>query len=156
MQNATPRDTNEEPGEKSRRDFLKIAVGIWGALCAAPVFGMILQYITPVAARSPVRNTVLIGQAADFAQGTVKIVRVGKDPVLLIHAPSGQFRALSARCTHLGCVVQYQESPVPHFGCNCHGSQFDMNGTNISGPAPKPLPPYRVTLNGTSVYLTRV
>jgi len=146
----------DQAGEKSRRDFLKIAFTVWGALCAAPVLGMILQYISPVAAKGGSRETVLVGQAGDFAQGTVKIVRVKKDPVLLIHTPTGQFKALSARCTHLGCVVQYQDSPVPHFGCNCHGSQFDMNGVNIAGPAPKPLPPYRVTLNGTSLYLTRV
>jgi cytochrome b6-f complex iron-sulfur subunit len=137
-----------------RRDFLKIAIGIWGTLCAAPVLGMIIQFITPVAAKRGVRESVLVGQMGDFAQGTVKIVRVNKDPVLLIHTAAGQFRALSARCTHLGCVVQYQESPVPHFGCNCHGSQFDMNGVNTSGPAPRPLPPYRVTLNGSSIYLT--
>jgi cytochrome b6-f complex iron-sulfur subunit len=141
---------------RGRRDFLKAALGIWGALCAAPVLGMVLQYITPVAAKGGTRQTVLVGKPGDFAQGTVKIVRVNKDPVLLIHTPAGQFRALSARCTHLGCVVQYQESPVPHFGCNCHGSQFDMNGVNISGPAPRPLPPYRVTVDGSSVYLTRV
>ena len=144
-----------QPGVKGRRDFLSSALTVWGALCAAPVLGMILQYITPVSAKGGAHDTVLVGQSGDFSQGTVKIVRVGKDPVLLIHTSSGQFRALSARCTHLGCVVQYQESPTPHFGCNCHGSQFDINGINISGPAPKPLAPYRVTLSGSSVYLTR-
>jgi cytochrome b6-f complex iron-sulfur subunit len=147
---------SEANGAAGRRDFLKIAIGIWGALCAAPVLGMVIQYLTPVAARAGTREAVLVGHSGDFAQGTVKIVRVNKDPVLLIHTAAGQFRALSARCTHLGCVVQYQESPVPHFGCNCHGSQFDMNGVNTAGPAPKPLPPYRVTLNGSSVFLTRV
>ncbi len=145
---------SEEIG--GRRDFLKIAIGIWGTLCAAPVLGMIIQFVTPVVAKRGVHDSVLVGKMGDFAQGTVKIVRVNKDPVLLIHTPAGQFRALSARCTHLGCVVQYQESPVPHFGCNCHGSQFDMNGVNTSGPAPRPLPPYRVTLNGSSIYLTHV
>jgi cytochrome b6-f complex iron-sulfur subunit len=147
---------NDLAGVNGRRDFLKIAIGIWGAVCAAPVLGMIIQYISPVATKVGVHEAVLVGRSGDFAQGTVKIVRVNKDPVLLIHTPAGQFRALSARCTHLGCVVQYQESPAPHFGCNCHGSQFDMNGLNTSGPAPKPLPPYRVTLNGSSIYLTRV
>ncbi len=146
----------DQAGLIARRDVLKVAFGLWGVLCAAPVLGMILQYITPVAAKAGLRQTTLVGQSGDFAQGTVRIVRVNKDPVLLIHTPGGQFRALSARCTHLGCVVQYQETPVPHFGCNCHGSQFDMNGINISGPAPRPLPPYQVILNGSSVYLTRV
>ena len=146
----------KNPPITGRREVLKLAFGIWGALCAAPVLGMILQYITPVAAKGNLRESVLVGKEGDIAAGSVKIVRVGRDPVLLIHTPAGQFRALSARCTHLGCVVQYQESPTPHFGCNCHGSQFDMNGVNISGPAPKPLPPYRVTMTGSSIYLTRV
>ncbi len=142
--------------ETTRRDVLKLVLGIWGALCAAPVLGMLLQYVTPAAAKGITREPMLVGREGDFATGSVRIVRVGRDPVLLIHTPSGQFRALSARCTHLGCVVQYQDSPSPHFGCNCHGSQFDMNGVNISGPAPKPLPPYRVTITGSSIYLTQV
>jgi len=116
---------------------------------------MILQYVTPVAEKGGVRQSILVGQSGDFAEGSVKIVRFNRDPVLLIHTSAGQFRALSARCTHLGCVVQYQDSPVPHFGCNCHGSQFDMNGVNISGPAPRPLPPYRVMLSGSSIYVSK-
>jgi cytochrome b6-f complex iron-sulfur subunit len=147
-------DQNKPPLQ-GRRDVLKLVLGIWGAVCAAPVLGMILQYVTPVSAKGSTQS-VLVGKEGDFAVGSVKIVRVNKDPVLLIHTPGGQFRALSARCTHLGCVVQYQDSPTPHFGCNCHGSQFDMNGVNIAGPAPKPLPPFRVTLTGSSIYLTRV
>ena len=142
--------------EKGRRDILKLALGAWGALCALPVLGMVLQYVTPVEDRASARESVLVGQSGDFAEGSVKIVRFNRDPVLLIHTPTGQFKALSARCTHLGCVVQYQPTPEPHFGCNCHGSQFDMNGINISGPAPRPLPPYRVTLSGTSIYVSKV
>jgi len=141
---------------EGRRDFLKLAAGAWGALCALPVAAMVLQYLTPVASRSTVPVSVLVGKTTDFAVGSVRIVRVERDPVLLIHTASGQFRALSARCTHLGCVVQYQDSPAPHFACNCHGSQFDFNGNNIAGPAPRPLPPYRVTLEGSSIYLSKV
>ena len=141
--------------DRGRRDALKLALGAWGALCALPVLGMVLQYVTPVAEKAGARQSVLVGQSGDFAEGSVKIVRFNREPVLLIHTSTGQFRALSARCTHLGCVVQYQESPVPHFGCNCHGSQFDMNGVNISGPAPRPLPPYRVTLSGSSIYVAK-
>jgi cytochrome b6-f complex iron-sulfur subunit len=141
--------------DRDRRDVLKLALGAWGALCALPVLGMILQYVTPVLEKAGARQSVLVGQSGDFAEGSVKIVRFNRDPVLLIHTPTGQFRALSARCTHLGCVVQYQDSPVPHFGCNCHGSQFDMNGLNIAGPAPRPLSPYRVTLSGSSLYVSK-
>ncbi|HUI08792.1 MAG TPA: Rieske (2Fe-2S) protein [Bacteroidota bacterium] len=143
------------PAAETRRDFLKLAAAAWGALCALPVIAMVLQYITPAAPRGASALPVMVGRTTDFSEGSVRIVRVGRDPVILIHSASGQFRALSARCTHLGCVVQYQDLPVPHFACNCHGSQFDFNGNNIAGPAPRPLPPYRVTLEGQSVYLSK-
>ena len=45
--------------------------------------------------------------------------------------------AISAVCTHLGCVVSRQEEGS--FFCPCHGSRFDAHGKVIKGPAPKPL-----------------
>lgn len=44
--------------------------------------------------------------------------------------------AVSAICTHTGCLVQR----VPNgFGCPCHKSDFDEAGRPTSGPAPRPL-----------------
>ncbi|MCD6298844.1 MAG: Rieske 2Fe-2S domain-containing protein, partial [Deltaproteobacteria bacterium] len=46
--------------------------------------------------------------------------------------------ALSARCTHLGCSLNYD--PVSQkFRCPCHGSVFDVSGKWLSGPAKKDL-----------------
>jgi len=45
--------------------------------------------------------------------------------------------ALSAVCTHLGCIVARQEDG--EFFCPCHGSRFDSQGKVVKGPAPKPL-----------------
>ncbi len=47
--------------------------------------------------------------------------------------------AMSAVCTHLGCTVKYMDAQR-EFHCPCHGSVFDKDGTNIAGPAPRPLP----------------
>lgn len=47
------------------------------------------------------------------------------------------FYALSAICTHLGCLVQ---ASGPGYACACHGSRFDAGGAPLGGPASRPLP----------------
>jgi len=52
----------------------------------------------------------------------------------------GDLHTMSARCTHLGCLVTW--NPVEStFDCPCHGSQFGPDGSVLSGPAGRPLPP---------------
>ena len=46
--------------------------------------------------------------------------------------------ALWAKCTHLGCTPSWV-SVEKRFKCPCHGSNFDVEGDVIAGPAPKPL-----------------
>lgn len=45
---------------------------------------------------------------------------------------------LNAVCTHLGCVVPWNESEGK-FVCPCHGSQYDAAGKVVRGPAPLSL-----------------
>jgi cytochrome b6-f complex iron-sulfur subunit len=54
-----------------------------------------------------------------------------------------QFHVISAICTHLGCTVQWRES---EFNCPCHGSHYSPDGTVISGPAPRALPWFAVSV----------
>jgi Rieske Fe-S protein len=52
--------------------------------------------------------------------------------------------ALDAKCTHLGCTVQY-EADKNRIYCACHGGVYDARtGANVSGPPPKPLKRYVV------------
>lgn len=55
----------------------------------------------------------------------------------------GSFHVISAVCTHLGCTVQWRER---EFECPCHGSHFLPDGTVVSGPAPRPLPWFAVSV----------
>ena len=55
------------------------------------------------------------------------------------------FVALSAVCTHLGCTIR-TDPDRPGFFCPCHGSHFREDGTNYSGPAPKPLEAYEISM----------
>ena len=52
---------------------------------------------------------------------------------------SGVLHALSARCTHMGCLVAYNEAEQT-WECPCHGSRFAPDGTVLQGPATEPLP----------------
>jgi Rieske Fe-S protein len=45
-----------------------------------------------------------------------------------------EVRVLSATCSHLGCTVNLATG-ANHFLCPCHGSQFDLEGNVIHGPA---------------------
>ena len=60
-----------------------------------------------------------------------------KEGVYLIPETDG-FRALSAKCPHLGCTVNFD--PVSEkFKCPCHGSTFGPSGEWLSGPAGRNL-----------------
>lgn len=144
-----------ESGRSTRRRFLARALGAWGIVTAAPILGMILEYITPRKLAVAERQSLTIDSVRDIVAKGSEVLRFGSEPVIVIHTREGQFKAFSARCTHLGCIVHFQSQGWQHFYCNCHGSEYDVNGVNIAGPAPKPLPPYRVQLQDTSLVISK-
>jgi Rieske Fe-S protein len=50
----------------------------------------------------------------------------------------GALHAVSARCTHLGCLVAFNNAERS-WDCPCHGSRFDVDGAVLQGPAVRPL-----------------
>jgi cytochrome b6-f complex iron-sulfur subunit len=141
---------------KSRRSFLRGTLAAWTALGALPALVAILQYLTPRPSNHADRVAIVAAEVGDIPQGGMRVFRFNKEPVILVHTRTGQFKAFSARCTHMGCVVQYVDAgEAPRFECHCHGSQFDITGKNIAGPAPRPLPQYKVTLNGSSLLVVK-
>lgn len=140
-----------------RRDFLSALTNLWALVTLIPFIDVVLRFLSPVAGNEVTRETIRVASVMDIALNSAKIVRFNRDPVIVVHTESGQFKAFSARCTHLGCVVQFKpDGGAPHFACNCHGSQFDINGKNIAGPAPRPLTPFKVNVQETSILVTRV
>jgi cytochrome b6-f complex iron-sulfur subunit len=51
-----------------------------------------------------------------------------------------QVTVFSAHCTHLGCLINQMEND--RLVCPCHGSEFDLEGNAVKGPAYKPLKSY--------------
>jgi Rieske Fe-S protein len=75
---------------------------------------------------------------ADLAPGTGAVVKVDGDRCAVYRDDDGSLHALSARCTHLGCLVGFNDAERA-WECPCHGSRFAVDGTVIQGPANRPL-----------------
>ncbi len=125
-----------------RRSFLiQIGVGACGVTCVGA--GVVtLDYVHPKVLFEP-STAFVAGKRASFPEGTVYFQREKK--VYIISDRRGVY-ALSAVCTHLGCITRYRsESGV--IACPCHGSAFNVEGEVAGGPAPRPLPWLGVRLN---------
>jgi glycine/D-amino acid oxidase-like deaminating enzyme/nitrite reductase/ring-hydroxylating ferredoxin subunit len=76
---------------------------------------------------------------ADLGRGEGGLLEVGGKKVAAYRDGSGAVHALDPVCTHLGCLVQFNDAEKS-WDCPCHGSRFDTRGEVINGPAVKPLP----------------
>jgi nitrite reductase/ring-hydroxylating ferredoxin subunit len=72
--------------------------------------------------------------------GEGTIARVGRRQYAAYRDDDGRLHTLSARCTHLGCIVGWNAADRA-WECPCHGSRFAADGTLVQGPATADLPP---------------
>jgi glycine/D-amino acid oxidase-like deaminating enzyme/nitrite reductase/ring-hydroxylating ferredoxin subunit len=84
-----------------------------------------------------------IDRVEDIPPGSGAVLRDGLRKLAVSRAPSGVICALSALCTHLGCVVAWNSSEGT-WDCPCHGSRFATDGRVLTGPAVAPLAPAQV------------
>ncbi|MFK4118675.1 FAD-dependent oxidoreductase [Streptomyces longwoodensis] len=73
-----------------------------------------------------------------IAPGDGAIVRVNGERCAVHRDAEGQVHAVSARCTHLGCLVAFNRAEGA-WECPCHGSRFAPDGKVVQGPAVRPL-----------------
>lgn len=65
---------------------------------------------------------------------------------------AGQFKAFSAICTHMGCIVGQVGNGT--IDCPCRGSQYSIaTGAVVAGPAPAPLPAAQIKVSGGGIFL---
>ncbi len=97
---------------------------------------------------------VALGTTAELEeQGSLTSEDAFSEPVVVIQDPADPeaLIALSAKCTHAGCTVVWQEDL---FACPCHGSKFNPDGTVANGPADAPLAKYMAKVEGDSVMVS--
>jgi Rieske Fe-S protein len=95
-------------------------------------------------------GAAVLAKTADIPVGGGKIF--AKKGVVVTQPTEGTFKAFSTVCTHQGCAVEKIEDGT--INCLCHGSKFKIaDGSVADGPAPKPLPAKKITVDGDSLKL---
>jgi cytochrome b6-f complex iron-sulfur subunit len=139
----------------NRRGFVSLLLGGgilgWLGSVLYPVF----SYLKPPKVAEANVHTVRAGSASEFPTNSAQIVKFGRKPVILIKTDTGEFRALSATCTHLDCIVQYR-SDMKQIWCACHNGLYDLKGRNISGPPPRPLDEYAVNIIEDEIHISEM
>jgi Rieske Fe-S protein len=74
----------------------------------------------------------------ELGRGEAAILKVDGERVAAFRDEDGQVHAVSAVCTHMGCIVGWNETDRT-WDCPCHGSRFELSGEVIHGPATQPL-----------------
>jgi Rieske Fe-S protein len=114
----------------------------------------VLKYLFPPATTDLGSDGVVAAKLGTLKPNSSLIFGFGSKPALLIMDVAGNFRALSATCTHLSCTVQYRQE-TQQIWCACHNGIYDLNGRNISGPPPRPLDVYDVHVRGEEIVVSR-
>ncbi len=134
-------DCTPESGWSRRRFLLWLS---WSGLSLylATLLAVVLRFIWPrVSSRPPM--SVQVGFPDDYGLGEVVYHRGKK---LFVVRDEKGFLSVSARCTHLGCMVVWNRD-YHMFLCPCHGGKFDIEGRNVEGPPPRPLDAFSLRLD---------
>ena len=76
--------------------------------------------------------------SGDLAPGSGAVMRKSGERSAVYRDKEGRLHAVSAVCTHLGCLVAFNDAETS-WDCPCHGSRFDIDGNVLEGPATTPL-----------------
>ena len=92
----------------------------------------------PVPRLTEVPQAERVESLDDIAVGEGKVVECQGQLVALHRDQSGIVHACSAKCTHAGCIVQWNTAEKT-WDCPCHGGRYDARGQRIYGPPPHDL-----------------
>ena len=119
-----------------RRNFIRKAAitlsSVAGALLGVSFLNQFSQRTRGAGKR------VKVGDISDFPVDTYTFI---EDHKIFVYRDHEGMKAVSAVCTHLGCIVQHT---ADGFECPCHGSRYDNSGAVKSGPAPTALSWYKM------------
>jgi cytochrome b6-f complex iron-sulfur subunit len=144
-----------QPSEPNptRRNLIKLLMGFSITATLGGVLAPIIGYLWPtrrqVAGQS---GQVRVGSLAEVQGSGGLVTSAGNKPIVLTYNQRAGVKAFSAICTHLGCVVRWEDAG--YIQCPCHDARFNpQTGAVISGPAPSPLPPYETDVDDDDIYV---
>lgn len=127
---------SEESGPSTRRAFFFWILGGVGLVLGSAAGWAGLRYLAPGGGKDSEGKVELA--VADVPVGGVKFIDFRGRPAVVLQQRPGEFVALSAVCTHLGCIVKWAAAEEI-FICPCHAGKFSPQGAVLGGPPPKPL-----------------
>jgi cytochrome b6-f complex iron-sulfur subunit len=138
--------------EPSRRGFL-----IGGGIAAAAAAGVAVDLGVRRADQDRTQGELVpaagawqpVATLADLADGRPRRFRAGAVEGVLVPHPDGSVHALSAVCTHMGCLLEARATSLL---CPCHGASFDLEGAPVDREyLTSPLPRLRSRVAGDRV-----
>jgi Rieske Fe-S protein len=124
-----------------------------GALCGSVLYP-VLRYLVPPEIPEAQTNSTVAAREGELKPNEAKIFAFGGRAAILLHTADGEYRALSATCTHLNCTVQYR-GDLKQIWCACHNGAYDLTGRNVGGPPPRPLEGYRVHVANGEIVVSK-
>jgi cytochrome b6-f complex iron-sulfur subunit len=138
----------------NRRGFLDAILGTGFVSTIVAMAYPVWRYLIPPVSGEPATQSVVAAQASAIKPNSGLIFKFGSKPGLLIRNPDGELAAFSAVCTHLECTVQYKPD-TSQLWCACHNGLYDLSGSVVSGPPPRPLERLTVNQRGDDVVVSR-
>lgn len=137
--------------KKTRRSFL-VNFGIVGVMviAAGTFLKSIIEFIHP-GSQEKKFHKYLVAKTGEIEIGQAKEITLGETPVFIVHLED-TYKAYSGICTHLGCLIRWEEKDE-HFYCPCHQGYFDKTGKVTAGPPPRPLDEFVVEVEDNLVYM---
>ena len=121
---------------EDRRKFLGVCLGGLTATAAVAAGYPVYRYLAPLQKDNSAGQVVIPEQ--EVPAGSAKFFEYAGSTAVMVRQQGGDLVALSAVCTHLGCIVQW-EKEKQDFLCPCHAGHYSPEGAVLSGPPPKPL-----------------
>ena len=146
--------SNKQTLYAQRRTFLEKAVTGVGVLLGLSVLYPITQFVVPPKQVKVSENEKIVASIDELPPNSAIIKAFAGDRVFILNF-NGELKAMSAVCTHLGCLVQWKADESVVF-CACHGARYTTTGEIISGPQPTPLKKYGVRVEDEQIVLSIV
>ena len=141
----------ENEVKQGRREFL-VGFGIIGTVVIAiGTFAInVFAFLFP-SKREKSYHKYLVAKKGEIPVGKAKEITLSNKPVFVVHLENG-YKVFSGVCTHLGCIVRWEEQKSRFF-CPCHAGFFSKSGEVIGGPPSKPLDEYEVMIENNLIFI---
>lgn len=135
----------------NRRRFFQVLLAFLGSVTFLSFLNALLKYLAASPARARDSGMIMV-RKDEIPLNEAKTVVLNNTPVIIINRAGKGLVALSRVCTHLGCLIEYHRGQQ-QLVCPCHAGVYDLDGSVVSGPPPKPLTVIPLKIEGDSIIL---